>query len=161
MPPEAVRGCLLLRSTGGGPFEQLGDTLRSDDDAYVFVDDAVEPGILYDYRIMAFFGSSAETIAIGGGLSIEDYPFIADQNYPNPFSNSTTIGFFVPEAMKVRVDIYDIAGRLVESLGESMYERGTALVEWTPSAERAASGVYFCVFRYRGRMKSVKMVILR
>ena len=35
---------------------------------------------------------------------------------PDPFTTSTTIGFELPEAGHVRLDVYDISGRLVETL---------------------------------------------
>ena len=38
------------------------------------------------------------------------------QNYPNPFNPATTIAFDLPKASQVKLDVYDINGRLVQEL---------------------------------------------
>ncbi len=39
--------------------------------------------------------------------------FFVEQNYPNPFSNSTTIGFYLPQADEVRFEVRDLSGQVV------------------------------------------------
>lgn len=62
------------------------------------------------------------------------------QNYPNPFNPSTSIRFALPEAMSVRVEVYDVIGRLVTTLASGRFEAGTHTVNW--DAGRSSSGVY-------------------
>ncbi len=85
---------------------------------------------------------------------------MADQNFPNPFSDGTIIGFFNPSTRIVSVDIYDVAGRRVKSFGSREYPRGTQRFAWAPPTD-LASGVYFCVFRAAGTTKTVKMILVR
>jgi hypothetical protein len=62
------------------------------------------------------------------------------QNYPNPFNPTTRIEFSLPEAGKVKMEIYDITGRLVEVLADRNYEAGYYGV--TFNGKNLASGVY-------------------
>jgi hypothetical protein len=48
----------------------------------------------------------------GGRLPLK---FNLAQNFPNPFNPSTTISFSLPERVNVRLDIFDILGRQVDT----------------------------------------------
>jgi M6 family metalloprotease-like protein len=156
-----VRGCLVFRAAEGEPFVQLGDTLRYESGLYGYRDYEALPETGYSYMIATYIsGRDEETIRLIGPYSIPDLPFIADQNFPNPFSDGTIIGFFNPSARIVSIDIYDVAGRRVESFGSSEYPRGTQRFGWAPPSD-LASGVYFCVFRTERTTKAVKMILVR
>jgi len=68
--------------------------------------------------------------------------FTLDQNYPNPFNPSTTIRFTLPEPAPVKLAVYDILGRLVETLLSGEMPAGTHRVVWSPLP--LSSGVYYC-----------------
>jgi M6 family metalloprotease-like protein len=158
---EDVRGCLVFRAADGEPFVQLGDTLWYESGVYGYRDYDVQPATDYSYIIATYIsGRDEETIRLTGPYSIPDLPFIADQNFPNPFSDGTIIGFFNPSARIVSVDIYDVAGRRVKSFGSREYPRGTQRFAWAPPTD-LASGVYFCVFRTERTSKAVKMILVR
>lgn len=87
------------------------------------------------------------------------------QNYPNPFNPGTSIRFDLPAAERVRLDIYDISGRLVRRLVDGE-ERGPGPVDvfWdgtSDAGERAASGVYYCRLRAGKHASVVKMVLIQ
>lgn len=68
------------------------------------------------------------------------------QNYPNPFNPSTTIAYSLPEAAKVRLDIYNVKGQLVKTLVNGEMPGGTHSVVWNGrdnDNNAVASGVYF------------------
>jgi M6 family metalloprotease-like protein len=158
---EGVRGCLVFRAAEGEPFVQLGDTIRYETGVYGYRDYDVLPETGYSYLITTYIsGRDEETIRLSGPYSIPDLPFIADQNFPNPFSDGTIIGFFNPRTRIVSVDIYDVAGRRIESFGSKEYPRGTQRFAWAPPTD-LASGVYFCVFRAGRTTKAVKMILVR
>ena len=50
-----------------------------------------------------------------------------DQNFPNPFSQSTTLRYSLPQAMQVRLAVYDILGRQVELLVDAQQDAGVYL----------------------------------
>jgi len=67
------------------------------------------------------------------------------QNYPNPFNSFTTIPFFLPKNMHVRVAVYDVLGRFVRKLAEGEFPSGEHRLVWDGRDEegvRVGSGVY-------------------
>ncbi|KAA3608472.1 MAG: T9SS C-terminal target domain-containing protein [Calditrichaeota bacterium] len=80
-------------------------------------------------------------------LAIEDdnakipKEFFVKQNYPNPFNPQTTIEFGLPFRNHVKVEIFDITGKLVESLFNGELNAGVHYYTW--NAENFASGLYF------------------
>jgi hypothetical protein len=80
-------------------------------------------------------------------------------NHPNPFNPVTQISFYLPEAVHVHVDIYNILGQRVERLVDGVLESGEHMVEWDGS--RAASGVYFYRFTAGEHIENRKMLLLK
>jgi hypothetical protein len=71
----------------------------------------------------------------GEGVAVELY-----QNEPNPFTEKTTISFYLPEAAKIKLTILDAKGQVVKSIrGE--YPKGTSELVFEKSLFRT-SGVY-------------------
>lgn len=71
--------------------------------------------------------------------------FSLDQNFPNPFNPSTTIGFTLPEASRVSIEIYDILGRRVRTLASGAYAAGKYSVIWDgrdANGHQASTGIY-------------------
>ncbi|MBN1894638.1 hypothetical protein JW906_09085 [bacterium] len=71
--------------------------------------------------------------------------FKLEANVPNPFNNTTLIGFTLGEDAKIRLDIYDTVGRHVCSLADRDFPAGSHRVPWDSreaSGRPAASGVY-------------------
>ena len=67
--------------------------------------------------------------------------FALDQNYPNPFNPATTITYAVPEASRVRLEVFDLLGRLVVVLVDE--RRTPGYYEVVFDGSRLSSGVYF------------------
>ena len=79
---------------------------------------------------------------IGVGDNEKSLPqkFELEQNYPNPFNASTTILYQLPKSTHVKLSIYDITGRLVETLVNEYKNAGYYSVNW--NAENVSSGIY-------------------
>jgi CotH kinase protein/Lamin Tail Domain/Secretion system C-terminal sorting domain len=67
--------------------------------------------------------------------------FSLEQNYPNPFATTTTIGFMLEKANEVSLKIYNIQGELVTVLVEDYLTNGKYSYQWQPG--RQAAGIYF------------------
>ncbi|MEM8488312.1 MAG: T9SS type A sorting domain-containing protein, partial [Bacteroidota bacterium] len=68
-----------------------------------------------------------------------------DQNFPNPFTKSTTIRYSIPQAMRVRLAVFDILGREVAVLVEERQDAGIYSVEF--DAGVLPAGVYLARFQ--------------
>ncbi len=66
--------------------------------------------------------------------------------FPNPFNPRTMIEYFLPEAAQVRLVVYDVRGRLLNTVAVGPATAGYHTVVWdgrTERGEKAASGIYF------------------
>jgi len=112
-------------------------------------------------------------VSIPGGAGIGDggpgigipKAFALGQNYPNPFNPSTAIGYELPERANVSLKIYDLRGRLVDTLVEGVREAGQYSVQWNGTdsqGKRVSSGIYLYTMEANPSYKSTKkMVILK
>ena len=62
------------------------------------------------------------------------------QNYPNPFSERTTIKYCVPRRERIVLTIYDADDEMVQRLVDKVEEPGTYEVVW--HAKKMSHGVY-------------------
>ena len=103
------------------------------------------------YRTDDFLIISAELIP-----AIPDQYYLS-QNYPNPFNSTTVLPYGLPETTRLSISIFDISGRIVESLVNGDIEAGYHSVSW--DASTVATGVYL-VKMESGSFSSVRKVIL-
>ena len=78
-------------------------------------------------------------------------------NYPNPFNPTTTIQFSVSTMTIASLGIYDISGKLVETLVRGDFKAGEHEVIW--NAVNHSSGIYF-VELTSGKNRSVQKLVL-
>jgi hypothetical protein len=72
------------------------------------------------------------------------------QNYPNPFNNTTVIPFYITTFSEIKIDIYNIQGRIIKTIFKGKKAAGMNKVSWngkTNNGANAASGVYFVVLK--------------
>jgi len=62
---------------------------------------------------------------------------------PNPFQDHTMLSFRLPERGKVRIEVFDLSGKLIEVPVDGICEAGLNQVNWTP--RHAFSGL--CIIR--------------
>ena len=82
-------------------------------------------------------------------------------NYPNPFSESTTISFSVPSESKVMLEVFDINGKRVNTLVDETLI-GKQRIVWngaTNQGAKAQSGIYFIRLKAGNRTQTLKAVL--
>ena len=79
--------------------------------------------------------------------------------YPNPFNPVTNIEFSLPEAVKVKMEVYDVLGQVVHVLINSELEAGYHTVKWNASG--VSSGMYFYRLTAGDFSACRKMLLLR
>ncbi|MBC8375145.1 MAG: right-handed parallel beta-helix repeat-containing protein [FCB group bacterium] len=102
------------------------------------------------------------TVSIRGSIIPEDYALRA--NYPNPFNPSTSIGFDIPKAGQVRVEIVDLSGRQVAVLINDHYDAGSYEVVWSAvnlQGDPVSAGVYFYRLVAGNHSMARKMILLK
>jgi len=86
------------------------------------------------------------------------------QNVPNPFNPSTSIRYELDAAGEVRLDVFDVNGRLVRTLESGFRGAGAHHATWngTDRAGRSvASGVYYYRLSAAGEAQTRRMVLLK
>jgi hypothetical protein len=113
-------------------------------------------------RIMDWFDPPVAGI---DGRDLEESNAFLGQNSPNPFTGSTRIAFAVPrDARDAGIDIYDVQGRLIRTLGSGPGSGIQASVVWDgkdSSGRSVASGLYFYKMNTDGSPAMKKMVLLK
>jgi hypothetical protein len=79
--------------------------------------------------------------------------------FPNPFNSSTRILFRLPVEADVKVEVFDIGGRLVETLQSEQLPAGTHTLTWNSGGLQ--SGVYFLTLNAGGKSLTRKLALVR
>lgn len=85
--------------------------------------------------------------------------YLLSQNYPNPFNPTTTINFIIPEAVDVRLTIYDALGKQVETLLNGEIRSGSHNITWNASGY--TSGIYFYKLETNNFVSVKKMLLVK
>jgi photosystem II stability/assembly factor-like uncharacterized protein len=85
--------------------------------------------------------------------------FRLEQNYPNPFNPTTTIQFELSVQNHVTLKVFDVLGREVAVLVNSVEAAGTKSVNF--NAHELASGVYYYRLQVGSYVEIKKLVLLR
>ncbi|MCX6157978.1 MAG: YCF48-related protein [Ignavibacteriae bacterium] len=81
------------------------------------------------------------------------------QNYPNPFNPITKIKFDVSKSNYVRIVVYDITGREIQTLVNEKLQPGT--YETTFDGSQLTSGVYFYKMITDSYSETKKMILIK
>jgi hypothetical protein len=162
---ENMEFAVLRAGDPGGTFEELPAAgLTRDGLGFVYRDAGCAPGTSYRYRVECTNGAKTTTLFETERIMTPAMPLALHQNSPNPFNPSTTIRYYLPERMRVRLDVYDVSGRLVARLADGEQERGDRVVQWDGRGirgGRVSSGVYYYRLQAGKEIISRTMVMLR
>ena len=158
--------------TGGEPF-----WYKKDDDSFYYtysvVWDADNDGMLelsfakYDYPSMENYIYEVYSTGVSAGLNsepINTLSFKLEQNYPNPFNPATTIQFNLNKAASVKIDIFNVEGKLVNQIVNNYRKAGTHKVLWNGTnnkGDRVASGTYFYRITNDNNVQTKKMLLIK
>ncbi|MBL8015901.1 MAG: T9SS type A sorting domain-containing protein [Ignavibacteria bacterium] len=85
--------------------------------------------------------------------------FSLSQNYPNPFNPSTIIEYTAPQSGMLKLEVYDYAGKEIETLVNGNMNAGNYAVSW--NAAGYASGVYFYKLTAENYSEVRKMILVK
>lgn len=128
-----------------------------------------EVGEFNGYLIINHSGSSSpDTITlhgVGTPVSVGDFAgtlpseFRLYPNYPNPFNPATRIAFDLPRATEVKLNVFDVNGRLVRELRHGNLAAGSHAIEFDGGG--LPSGVYLYRLSAAGFEDFGKMMLLK
>jgi len=104
------------------------------------------------------------SMVVAQSSDVNENPVVAnnfnlEQNYPNPFNPSTTIKYSVAERSNVNIKVYDMLGKEVASLVNTVKEAGSYEVNF--NASNLASGMYVYTITAGNFTSSKKMMLMK
>ncbi len=103
--------------------------------------------------------------ALGEGIGVfaPEIPaqLVLGANAPNPFSAQTAISFGLPVNGSVRVNVFDMSGRLVSTLANEEMAAANHTLVWDGTdmnGNTVGAGVYFCRLEAAGQVLTQKML---
>jgi photosystem II stability/assembly factor-like uncharacterized protein len=179
---EYVPGKGIINGVTGSAHSKLNWAIREDK---IYLNPLYENYWVYDYTAPAgnytyitiekngYFSGAVFATRDNGGISrtyflsigIEllssEVPkhFSLSQNYPNPFNPSTNFEFSIASLGLVKLVIYDVTGREVETLLNTSLKPGTYRADW--NAANYPSGVYLYRLTAGGFTETKKMLMIK
>lgn len=133
---------------------------------------------VYATVLQQWFELSSDEVASVLGESFEPLPFLPEtagssvsterttpqsfvlhQNYPNPFNPRTMITYTLAQTTHVQVRVYDVQGRVVQTLINRTQSAGAYSLPF--NASHLPSGTYLYQLQTPSRTESRKMTLLR
>jgi aminopeptidase N len=99
------------------------------------------------------------TIGVSNISSVVPDKYEMYQNYPNPFNPTTDIKFDVAKKSLVKINIYDVTGKLISELVNQESNPGKYDINWNGASH--ASGVYFYRIETGEFSKTMKMMLVK
>ena len=155
-----------------------GNSIFTKDDAASFftspvVWDADNDGILeltfakYSYPSMENYSYQVYNTGVATGQNrepINNLTFKLEQNYPNPFNPTTTIQFNLNKSANVKIDVFNVEGKLINQISNNYRKAGTHKVLWNGTnnkGERVSSGTYFYRITNDNNVQTKKMLLIK
>ncbi len=109
-----------------------------------------------DIRIRPVFAVGTSDVS-----DVADLPYMTRllPNYPNPFNPTTTIRWYLSQHGTVKLDVYDVSGRLVLKLANDRFGVGNHSI--TLDANKLTSGIYVVVLETLNVRMSQKVVLIK
>jgi photosystem II stability/assembly factor-like uncharacterized protein len=147
---------VIMRTTDGG-VSWTRDTSNTNNDllALAMTEDGQAWAVGTYATILHVSGPTGEIRDVSPQLPVT-YSMRA---FPNPFNPRTTIALEMPVAGRVRVDVFDIVGRLSATLTDGRLDPGRHTL--TFDAAGLPSGVYFARMQAGTVMQTRKLILLK
>jgi hypothetical protein len=171
--PADVRAFVVERSTDGRAFTELARldpqeaerTPGSEAPSYQFTDPNAPPQVVF-YRIRHVYPDGVErvsgTLKIGMGAEADpttDTTATLVGNFPNPFSEATTIVYEVAKTQSIALSVWDLTGHRIARLVDDT--RAPGRYEQPFSAADLPSGTYFIRLETEEGIQSHPMVLVK
>ncbi len=168
--PAGVEGYNVYRRTEDSALTRLNDELMPVGNGRLsFIDSGIGLSngetVFYTYTLVrgGVEGGFAQEVQAKFESGLPKV-FALNGNYPNPFNPMTNISFDLPQSTHVRLNIYDVSGRLVKTLVDEVRPAATHTVLWDGTngrGARVASGVYYYQVQTDSQTATSKMLLIK
>jgi len=100
-------------------------------------------------------GQATQTVTLGSVPT----KFALHQNYPNPFNPVTVIRYELPNSATVKLQVFDVLGRVVATVVNERKEAGIYEVPFNASG--LSSGTYFYRLQAGTFVETKKMMLVK
>lgn len=130
----------------------------------ILPDMAVTASFLLGINPTKATGSVMQEIFSSNGINEEkNQTFTLNGSYPNPFSKSTSIHYFLNKPNEVLLSIYSITGEKIITLVNERQNFGQKAVEWNAlnnQGQRVNSGLYFYKLQIGNQNETGKLILV-
>ena len=126
----------------------------------------IGPGNPFSAALAARLISDLDQLETGADGPVSTLPDRLElrQNYPNPFNRGTVIGYTLPRAGLVCLEIYNLRGHRVTTLLDEVRQAGSYEHHWNGrdwSGASLPSGIYWYRLKTRDGIRVRKMLLLK
>jgi hypothetical protein len=153
-----VAGYTIFRAEKEGEYNTIARNVTSTS----YDDNTAVSGRQYYYKINAVDHSlnrSTCSNAAGSGIDNSPSDWVLEQNYPNPFNSETNITFRVPVSTRINLSVFDVNGRLIQTLLNKNVSEGVHPLIWNASG--LSSGVYFIQLSSKKFSAAKKCILMK
>lgn len=129
------------------------DILLTADESQYF---EVENGGVF-YGVISFINGTSVPLDVNENVIIDKFNLFP--SYPNPFNPTTNIRFSIDHRREILIQIYDITGKLVQTISKGLLESGVHEFQWNASSQ--ASGVYYVQLSSGAKTDIQKILLLK
>jgi len=152
-------------------YQPITDLLYAEIDSFTtvdttYLDTEVEVDNQYYYRLVAY-DHAGNRSDLSNEVNLE-FTGIRDsqvldkfnmgQNQPNPFINSTTIQYTIPNHSFVNISVYSLLGKKLTTLVNEDKVSGSYSFEWSP--DDIKPGIYFYILKAKDVVITRKLIVL-
>jgi hypothetical protein len=135
---------------------------------YNYLDKEVVLNTTYQYRLRQVDRDGAQACEALSKVITLTYDkagdLTLDQNSPNPFNNNTVIGFNLPSASNVRLEVLDVFGNVVKTLFDGSLPGAYHSYNWDGRDDAGAyvsSGTYIYRLSSGDQTRTAKMTLVK
>ena len=139
---------------------RTGKGTTTEPTSYFYEDDISEISltkILYRLKQIDFDGTDSYSDEVEVVTQPLDYALY--QNYPNPLNPVTIIKYEVPQISNVKIEVFDVLGRVVKVLVDEQKTAGRYEIKFDASS--LASGIYYYRIKANEFVQTKKMMLIK
>lgn len=136
--------------------------VNSNDENILIIHDAMIANQYFQEFAARYEAASGTKVGLDQQLLSDPSPdraILLSQNYPNPFNASTRIHFQIDTDEAVLLQIFDVGGRIVDTLIDERLAAGSYVVDFSPA--ELTSGLYVYRLRIGQTSFNKKMILLK